>query len=169
VTFVLGAKSKANLVGVHPDLAQIVIRAIAITEQDFGVYEGVRTIERQRKLVASGASKTLDSMHIPARDRLKKRTGSFGHAVDLVPWIDGQYRWEWGPCFKIAVAVDQAATELGFQHEMNWGGIWDRWMSQYGGNAADMKREVDAYTDRRRKLGKTAFLDGPHYQIGRLG
>lgn len=31
-----------------------------------------------------------------------------------------------------------------------------------------MKAEVNAYTDRRRALGKTAFLDGPHYQEGRM-
>lgn len=166
MTFVLGSKSLANLEGVHPVLVRIVKRTIEITEQDFGVYEGARTIERQRKLVASGASKTLNSMHIPGADRLNLGNGVVGHAVDLVPWIDGQFRWEWGPCFKIAYAFDQAATEQGVAGKACWGGVWDRWLSQYGGSAATMKAEVDAYA--KRHPGPD-FVDGPHYQLGRLG
>lgn len=167
MAFVLGSKSLANLEGVHPVLVKIVKRAIEITEQDFGVYEGVRTIERQRKLVASGASKTLNSMHIPGPDRLSTKIGGIiGHAVDLVPWIDGQFRWEWGPCFKIACAVDRAATEQLVADSVCWGGVWDRWLSQYGDSAEAMKAEVDAYS--RRHPGPD-FVDGPHYQVGRLG
>lgn len=168
--YVLGNKSKQALVGVHPDLVAIVNRAIQLTDQDFTVYEGVRTLDRQKKLFASGASKTLDSMHIPAKDRSGKSTAVYGHAVDLVPWIDGQPRWEWGPCFVIAAAFHKAATELGLASAANFGGVWDRWMSEYPGkDAAAIKKAVNAYTDRRRALGRTAFLDGPHYQMYRKG
>jgi peptidoglycan L-alanyl-D-glutamate endopeptidase CwlK len=175
MTFALGTASKAKLVGVHPIIRGVVLRAIEISEQDFTVYEGPRTIERQRKLVASGSSKTLDSMHIPQSDRTGKSKTVYGHAVDLVPWIDGEPRWEWKPCFKIAVAVDQAATEQGVAQLFCWGGVWDKWMSQYGGNAVNIEAEVAAYTARtiarKKAAGKvpTVFLDGPHYQIGRLG
>ncbi|VWX54944.1 hypothetical protein [Novosphingobium sp. 9U] len=56
-TYALGQRSLARLDGVHPVLITVGKRAIVISTQDFGVYEGVRTLERQRKLVASGASK----------------------------------------------------------------------------------------------------------------
>lgn len=164
--YVLGPGSINTLIGVHPILVTIVHRAIEITEQDFGVFEGARTKERQRKLVAAGASKTLDSMHLLATDRLGAEAGQMSHAVDLVPYIDGRLRWEWGPCFKIATAMDAAATELGHADKMCWGGVWDRWMSDYGGSAEKMEAEVAAYG--KRHPGPD-FVDGPHYQIGRKG
>lgn len=154
MSYVLGSKSRANLVGVHPKMVAVVERAIQITEQDFMVFEGLRTIERQRSYVQRGVSKTMNSKH------LKQASTGFGHAVDLVPFIDGGPRWEWPPIFKIAVAVDQAATEL--QVPLIWGGIWDRKMDQYGGSAASMKAAVDEYC--RRHPGPD-FIDGPHYQL----
>lgn len=166
MAYALGKRSKETLVGVHPIIRGVVLRAIEITTQDFSVYEGLRTIERQRKLVAAGASKTLNSMHIPQKDRTGKTTDVLGHAVDLVPWIDGQPRWEWGPCFAIADAVDKAAREQDVAQLFCWGGVWDRWLSSYGGSPENMKEAVAAYTVRH--AGKD-FIDGPHYQIGRLG
>ncbi len=160
--FKLGTKSLNNLEGVHPILAALVQHAITISDQDFGVYEGLRTIERQRKLVASGASKTLRSMHLKQVDCYGSGN-EYGHAVDLVPWIDGQFRWEWGPCYRIAVAVDAAATALGHADKVCWGGVWDKWMANYGG---DMARAVKDYTVRH---SGPDFIDGPHYQVGRLG
>lgn len=166
--FQLGQKSKSNLVGVHPLLRAVVMRAIEVTQQDFTVFEGPRTLERQKKLVASGASKTLKSMHIPQPDVYGK-AGTVTHAVDLVPWIDGQPRWEWGPTYVIAAAVRQAAEEQGVTDKLNWGGVWDRWMSDLAPGADAMKKAVNAYVDRRRAAGRSAFIDGPHFQIGRMG
>jgi peptidoglycan L-alanyl-D-glutamate endopeptidase CwlK len=120
MTFSLGNTSKTNLIGVHPILRGVVLRAIEISDQDFGVYEGVRTIERQRKLVASGANKTFDSMHIPRRAVTGKTADQLGQAVDLVPWIDGQFRWEWEPCFRIAAAIDRGATEQNVAQLICW-------------------------------------------------
>jgi peptidoglycan L-alanyl-D-glutamate endopeptidase CwlK len=165
MTYALGTASKAKLAGVHPIIRGVVLRAIQISAQDFTVYEGIRTIERQKKLVASGASKTLNSMHIPQKDRTGGSQDILGHAVDLVPWIDGEPRWEWGPCFAIATAVDKAATEQGVAQLFCWGGVWDRWLSQYGGTPENMKAEVAAYAARH---PGPDFVDGPHCQIGRL-
>ncbi len=67
------ARSLKNLNGIHPDLRRVIDRALQDSSLDFVVIEGLRTRTRQRQLVASGASKTLDSRHIT------------GHAVDLVP------------------------------------------------------------------------------------
>jgi len=172
MTYTLGAKSLANLAGVHPVLVAVVKRAIQLTEQDFTVYEGVRTLERQKQLVAAGTSKTLDSMHIPAPDRLQVlvEPGFLGHAVDLVPWIDGRAQWDWDAIYPIASAVWRAADKQGVQDKLNYGGVWDLWANHWDGSTPEaVKRAVNAYTDRRRAKGRTAFLDGPHWQIGRLG
>jgi peptidoglycan L-alanyl-D-glutamate endopeptidase CwlK len=110
MSFVLGAKSKERLKGVHPDLVRVVERAIQITEVDFSVIEGLRTVARQQQLVKSGASKTMRSRHIT------------GHAVDLAAVIDGEIRWDWPLYAKIAKAVKQAAAEL--KVPIEWGGDW---------------------------------------------
>lgn len=110
MSFVLGAKSKERLKGVHPDLVRVVERAIQLTEVDFTVLEGLRTVARQQQLVKSGASKTMRSRHIT------------GHAVDLAAIIGGEIRWDWPLYHKIAKAVKQAAAEL--KVPIEWGGDW---------------------------------------------
>lgn len=108
MTFSLSQKSREKLVGVHPDLVRVVERAIQITSQDFKVLEGVRTLERQRRLVASGASRTMNSRHLT------------GKAVDLVPLpVD----WNDAAAFaRVADAMKAAAQEL--KVEIEWGGDW---------------------------------------------
>lgn len=108
--FALGAKSKERLKGIHPDLVRVVERAIQLTEVDFSVIEGLRTVARQQQLVKSGASKTMRSRHLT------------GHAVDLAAVIDGEIRWDWPLYAKIAKAVKQAAAEV--KVPIEWGGDW---------------------------------------------
>ena len=108
--FRLGATSLARLQGVHPDLVKVVKRAIKITKQDFTVLEGLRTKERQKQLVAKGASKTMNSYHIT------------GHAVDLAPIVDGKVSWDWKYYYPIRDAMKAAAKELGVA--ITWGGDW---------------------------------------------
>ena len=99
--FKLGKRSIERLQGVHPDLVRVVERAIDLTTVDFTVLEGLRSPERQKILVASGASQTLNSRHIT------------GHAVDLGAWVDNQVDWSWPLYHQIANAMKAAANELG--------------------------------------------------------
>lgn len=110
MTFRLSARSRSNLIGVHVDLILIVGHAITITEVDFTVTEGLRTPERQQKLVRSGASQTMNSRHLS------------GHAVDLAAYVDGAIRWDWPLYPRIADAMKLAATSIGVPIE--WGGDW---------------------------------------------
>lgn len=108
--FKLSARSQARLVGVHPDLRAVVHRAIALTDVDFMVTEGKRSPERQRELVRSGASQTMNSRHLT------------GHAVDLAAMIGTEVRWDWPLYSKLADAMRAAAKELGVK--IVWGGSW---------------------------------------------
>jgi len=146
--FTLGAKSLIELEGVHAELVSVVKRAIELTVQDFSVHDGIRTLMEQQNLVNAGASRTLKSRHLT------------GHAVDLVPYINGQLRWEWEPIYKISDAVRTAAHELGVP--IRWGGAWDRLLTETDDPTEDM---VADYVARRRKAGKRAFIDGPHYEL----
>lgn len=110
MTFKLGSTSLARLEGVHPDLVKVVKRAIEITPIDFTVLEGLRTKERQRLLVARGASKTMNSYHIT------------GHAVDIAPLVNGKVTWDWKYYNELAPVIKEAAKELGVN--ITWGGNW---------------------------------------------
>jgi len=113
----LGTASEAKLVGVHPDLVKVVRRAIELSAIDFRVTEGVRTIERQRQLVAKGASQTLRSRHIPGTNRSGK-----AEAVDVVALVGGKVAWDWPLYPRIAAAFKEAAEDLDIP--IVWGGDW---------------------------------------------
>jgi len=103
----LGKRSLQNLSGVHPDMVAVVKRAIEITDKDFTVIEGIRNINRQRELVKTGKSTTMNSRHLT------------GHAVDIAPW---PISWDWDEFYPIADAMNQAAEEL--EIDLEWGGDW---------------------------------------------
>lgn len=156
--FRFGAGSLKEMTGVHPVLVRVATRALEICEVDFAFHDGLRTEDEQTALVAKGASTTMNSKH-------RKQADGWGHAMDLVPYINGKLRWEWEPIFKIATAVDQAATEL--KVKIRWGGVWDKILTEYGGSAEAMEAEVDAYVARRKAKypGKKVFIDGPHFEL----
>lgn len=156
MAYSLGEKSLAELEGVHPKLVDVVKRAIEITEQDFSVHDGLRTVAEQREYVRRGVSKTMNSKHM-------KQPDGFGHAVDLVPYINGQLRWEWKPIFVIAAAVQKAAEEQ--SAALIWGGCWDRAFNDLPASPDEIEKAVNSYVARRRAAGKTAFIDGPHFQL----
>lgn len=106
----LGVRSKARLKGVHPDLVKVVEKAIQLTTVDFTVLEGVRDAVRQKKLLESGASQTMNSRHLT------------GHAVDLGAWVDDQVDWSWPLYHKINAAMQEASKLVGVPIE--WGGNW---------------------------------------------
>ena len=108
--FKLSRRSLERMQGVHPDLVKVVLLAIQLTEVDFGVTEGVRTIEKQREYYAKGASKTMNSRHLT------------GHAVDLVAYIGAEVNWSWPLYHKIADAMKRAANSLNVP--IVWGGDW---------------------------------------------
>ena len=109
-------RDRARLEGVHRDLVRVVERARQAVP--FIVTEGLRTRERQARLVAIGASRTMSSRHLT------------GHAVDLACWLDdgdgavdqGEIRWDWMLYEQIGAAMKVAAKELGVP--IVWGGDW---------------------------------------------
>jgi peptidoglycan L-alanyl-D-glutamate endopeptidase CwlK len=110
VSIVLGQRSLSRLEGVHPDLVRVVKKAAALSDLDFTVLEGIRSVERQKQLVSQGASKTMNSRHIT------------GHAVDLAPMIAGEVRWDWPLHHKLAKIVKAAAADE--KVPLQWGGDW---------------------------------------------
>ena len=116
MSITLSERSLGRLQGAHPDLHKVIVRAAAISDMDFTVLEVLRTVERQRHLVKTGASKTMNSRHLPGKDGLSR-------AVDIAPLDDtGKVSWAWPLYHKLAVVIKQAAVDVGIPIE--WGGDW---------------------------------------------
>lgn len=154
--FKLGSNSRKELQGVHPDLVAVVERAIQITEQDFTVFDGIRTAADQRALYNRRNSQ-LDGYKKISKHQVQ--ADGYGHAVDLVPWINGRPVWDWDAIYLIAEAVAESARELNVQ--IRWGGCWEH-INPLKGSPENW---VAAYVKRKRSQGKRAFNDGPHYEL----
>lgn len=116
----LSASSKRNLVGVHPALIKVILRALQISPYDFGILCGVRTPTEQAKRLAEGATRTKGSYHFIQAD-------GYSHAFDFGVYVDGQYingdtPDELGYYRKVMQAIFTAAIELNVQIEA--GGLW---------------------------------------------
>lgn len=119
MTFALPAKSIDRLKGVHPVLVKLVMATAARSDVKFIVTEGVRSIERQKELLAVGKSQTMRSRHLT------------GHAVDLAIWEDrdadkvvdaDELSWKFPQYKALADLVKVTAADLGIPVE--WGGDW---------------------------------------------
>lgn len=111
MTWMLSQRSERALEGVHSDLVRVVRHALFLSPVDFVVIEGLRTPARQQELLNSGKTRTLNSRHLS------------GHAVDVVPLVNGTIPWEdWSAFEQVSVAMKQAARVSGVP--LIWGGDW---------------------------------------------
>lgn len=114
----LSPSSEAKLKGVHPSLVKVVRRGAEDwkdTELTWIITCGPRTVAEQKLLVAKGASKTMNSRHIPGADGYSK-------AVDVAMVLKGKLRWDWPLYAKIAAALKAAAAKE--MVPLEWGGDW---------------------------------------------
>jgi len=149
MSFKLSQRSLDRLDGVDSDLVAVVKRAIELTDVDFGVTEGLRSEETQRKYVQAGKSQTMKSKHLE------------GKAVDLVAYVDGAVTWELNVYDNIADAMKEAAKELGVS--LRWGAAWHiNNICDFDGTMDDAMME---YIDKRRSEGKRPFIDAPHFEM----
>jgi peptidoglycan L-alanyl-D-glutamate endopeptidase CwlK len=108
--FKLSQRSIDRMAGVNEDLVRVVKLAITRSPLDFSITEGLRTVERQRELVAQKKSQTMKSRHI------------VGEAVDICVLIDGKANWDFENYRKVADVFKACAKELGVT--ITWGGDW---------------------------------------------
>ena len=95
MNYKFGKTSEEKLATVDSKLANIARKALAVSNIDFGITEGKRSVEKQKQLVEEGASKTMNSKHLS------------GHAIDIVCYADA---------FKLACK--------GSEIKIRWGGSW---------------------------------------------
>ena len=100
MSFKLSRRSLDRLEGIDERLQAVVKMAITLTKTDFGVVQGMRTLEQQKELVAKGASKTLKSKHLE------------GKAFDIMAFVNGRASWELNLYDDLADAIKEAAIRL---------------------------------------------------------
>lgn len=103
-------RSLDNLKGVDERLVKLMEEVLSISPYDFGITEGLRTIEKQKEYVRTGKSQTMNSYHLK------------GKAVDIVVYKDGEVTWDLKYYKEIANLVKEIAAEKGLK--ITWGGDW---------------------------------------------
>ena len=147
--FKLSRRSLDRLEGIDERLQAVVKQAITFTKTDFGVIQGMRTLEQQKELVAKGASQTMKSKHLE------------GKAFDIMAFINGRASWELSLYDDLADAIKEAAIVVGVP--IRWGAAWHindirKWDDT-------MEEAMNAYIDLRRSQGRRPFIDGPHFEL----
>ena len=149
MAYKLSTRSRERLIGIDSKLKEAVSLAITYTKIDFGVIEGLRTENRQRALVESGASQTMKSKHLE------------GRAVDLMAYVDGRGCWELNVYDEVADAMKRAAIEVDVA--VRWGAAWTVTdIREWNGT---MEEAMNSYVDTRRSQGRRPFIDAPHFEL----
>ena len=167
--FQLSRRSLDRLQGVDERMVAVVKYAITATKTDFGVIQGMRTMEQQKELVAKGASQTMKSKHLD------------GLAVDLMAYINGRGSWELNLYDDLADAMKEGANAVNVK--VRWGAAWHiddigSWDGAehtfYPKNAqaeytktytGSMEDAMNYYVDIRRDQNRRPFIDGPHFEL----
>ena len=110
MTYNFGKTSLEKLSTVHPDLQKLFKEVITNSPYDFSITEGVRSLERQKELVAQKKSTTMHSRHLT------------GHAVDIAVIVDGKISWDIRVYKAVADHVKSVAKLMSIPIE--WGGDW---------------------------------------------
>ncbi|WP_338967531.1 M15 family metallopeptidase [Fusobacterium nucleatum] len=108
--FSFSKASLDKLNGVDLKLVNLMKEAIKNSPYDFKITEGLRTVERQKELVKTGKSKTMNSYHLK------------GKAVDIAVLIDNKVTWDFKYYKEVASHIKEVAKKLGYV--ITWGGDW---------------------------------------------
>ena len=120
MAFSFGARSKRNLVGVHPMLSAVARRALEFGVMDFSVISGDRTQAEQDRLYTQGRTEpgpivtwTMNSRHLIQAD-------GFSHAFDFAVYIGGKLTWEERYYDEVGKHMVRVARDLNIP--VTWGG-----------------------------------------------
>lgn len=147
--FKFSSRSLKNLEGVDERLVEVVKKAMTITRVDFGVICGLRTLEEQKELFQSGASQTMNSMHLQ------------GKAVDLMAYVGTRASWEITLYDDIADAMAESAKALNVK--IRWGASWN--IDNIACFDGPMQDAIDSYIAYKRSINQRPFIDGPHFEL----
>jgi peptidoglycan L-alanyl-D-glutamate endopeptidase CwlK len=121
--FRFGKTSKERLSTCHSDMQLIMNEAIKITNVDFGIAEGHRSIEKQQQYFKEDKSK------IDGISKKGKHNYIPSLAVDIYPYFENCAKWD-NEHLSYLSGIIHAVSEMLFTsgkitHKIRWGGNWD--------------------------------------------
>ena len=119
----LSTISQTRLNTCHPDIRLIISEAIKVSQVDFGVAEGHRSVERQQQLFKEKKSQK-DGIR-----NLSKHNENPSMAVDIYGWVNGKSCYDERTLCYLAGTIMAVAGMLYNQgrimQDLRWGGNWD--------------------------------------------
>lgn len=129
MSFTFGKRSEDALATCNPRITEVMREALRLSDVDFGVVQGARTIEQQRDYFRKGNSKVNPDAYIGNLPKLyaaaKHITGPgmpFSRACDII--VSGGKTYDAPTLCYIAGVVLTCAKNMGVP--MRWGGNWDQ-------------------------------------------
>jgi len=95
----LSKKSLDRLAGIKEPLQALAKTSIVDSPYDFSITCGLRTIEEQKILVATGKSRTMKSRHLT------------GNAFDIAVFVDGKITWDLKYYKAVATHIKKVAAK----------------------------------------------------------
>ena len=144
MSYIFGKRSKEKLSTCHKDLQLIAEESLKVSQMDFGVSEGHRTIEKQQEYFNSGKSK-VDGIKIKGKHNYQPSL-----AFDIYAYISGKPKLAFNTSNLaylggvITATAKRLLNEGRITHRVRWGFNWD------------MDGEIG--TDQR-------FQDMPHFEL----
>ena len=142
MTYHFSKRSLDRLQTCHEDLQKIAKEALSLSDIDFAVTEGHRSVVRQRLLYATGKSK------IDGQKKKSKHNHFPAQAFDIVACIRGKTSYQ--ECYLaylggvLMTTAQRLLNERQTTHALRWGGNWDQ--------------DGEIVTDQN-------FVDMPHFEL----
>lgn len=112
----------------HPDLIKIAKKAIKYTDIDFGIAQGKRSLEDQKKFYAEGKSK-LDGINKRSKHQGYPTDNDPSYAFDIYAYVNGA-SWDERYLSYLGGVIMSVAKQLldagEVEHKLRWGGNWDQ-------------------------------------------
>lgn len=145
----LNEESERILSEVNPALAEVVRRAVAISDIELQVIHGKRTGAQQEEFFRKGVTQGGSSPHL------------YGAAVDIVPIIEGRICFEIEVFDEVAMSMKYAAEDL--NTPIRWGGAWHcENLATFQGMIEDLQ---NWYIEQCVEHGTRVHLDLPHFEL----
>ena len=145
----LNEESEKYLAELNPALAEVVRRAVAISDIELQVIHGKRSGTQQQEFYRKGVTQSGTSPHL------------YGAAVDIVPIIEGRICFEVETFDEVAMSMKYAAQDL--NTPIRWGGAWHcQNLAAYEGMIEDLQ---SWYIEQCVENSTRICLDLPHFEL----
>jgi len=132
----LGKTSNKRLDTCNSDIQLIIRESIKVSQIDFGIAQGERTVEQQQEYFNEGRSKinpkayeTIEALLLRAKHIVDGVIREKADAVDVYAYINGKANWEKHNLSYLGGVITSTAIRLfsegRISKKIRWGGNWD--------------------------------------------